>query len=320
MKTINAEISRAVAPLRGTVTKVGAQEVVRAAGWPLKYTDAARDEWQRQTSVRAKRAALRSRCATARHGRLERVIAPWSLPLEERLRQRVERAVPRVMRRGAAGGTDYEVRITADPREVAYSVLICENRDTYKGRYRGWAAKEDHHIVIVPRAWIARVERRGIAVLDGMLTLDASPLDCDTTQEAGVHLYAATWARQGRGYSVETERGYIARADGYSYHAETPQKALEGLRRKRSSVPRGTPSNIDGLAKKYGDVFVSLATVRGVGACEYGIRAWIARTNFEQEYAAGGCTIARLAEGYRAVPAPEARAAALRAIKEVQHV
>lgn len=306
-----AEISRAVAPLRGTVTKIGANEVVRAAGWPLKYTDAARDEWERQKAVRVARLDLRKRCA-GRYPRPERVIAPWTLSMDERLRRRVERLVPRIMRSGAAGGTTYFVWLTIDPRDVGYDVSISENRETYRGRYRGWSAKEDHHAVTVPRAWISRVERRGIGVLDGLLTLDASPLDCDV---AGVDLYAATWARQARGYDVATERGYIARADGYSYHGETPQKALDGLRRKRSSVPRGTPSNIDGLAKKHGDVFVSLDAVRGVGACEYGIRAWVARTNFEREFTAGGCTIARLAEGYRSCPATEARAAALRAVR-----
>lgn len=84
----------------------------------------------------------------------------------------------------------------------------------------------------VPEDWGVRVRRTGLAVLDGLLALDAEQLPT----VGAVEVYRATWARQGRGVSLVTERGYIARhtPSGTTYHStdRDPEAALRGLKRK----------------------------------------------------------------------------------------
>lgn len=129
-----------------------------------------------------------------------------------------------------------------------------QNRDTYAGAYKGWAAKEDHHAITVPKDWRLRVERKGLASLSGMMTLDAHPLIPD----GDVHVYAATWARQGRSYDVKVERGYIATLGDEHFHAESAQAAIKGVRRKvRAAGAPARPSNspyalsVDAFIERY---------------------------------------------------------------------
>ena len=68
--------------------------------------------------------------------------------------------------------------------------------------------------------------------MGGMMTLDAHPLISD----GDVRIYAATWARQGRGFSVTVDRGYIALLDDEHFHAESAQAAIKGVLRKAKSA------------------------------------------------------------------------------------
>ena len=65
------------------------------------------------------------------------------------------------------------------------------------------------------------------------MTLDALPMEAP----AGIELYAAVWASQGRGYAVKTDRGFIAVAGSVSFHSDTVNGAISGLRRKGRSAP-----------------------------------------------------------------------------------
>jgi hypothetical protein len=92
----------------------------------------------------------------------------------------------------------------------------------------------------VPADWGTRVRLSGLAVLDGLFTLDAEQLPT----WGPVEIYRAVWARQGRGVSLVTERGYIARhtPSNTTYHSTDadPEKALRGLHRKvnAQSIPQ----------------------------------------------------------------------------------
>jgi hypothetical protein len=67
-----------------------------------------------------------------------------------------------------------------------------------------------------------------------MMTLDASPIG---GAPVGVRLFAATWAAQGRGNSINVVNGFIAVSNRVSYHADTAEGAMSGLWRKvRSAV------------------------------------------------------------------------------------
>lgn len=75
-----------------------------------------------------------------------------------------------------------------------------------------------------------------------MLTLDAEQLPTTGL----VEVYRAAWVRQGRGVSLVTERGYIARhtPSGTTYHSteSDPAKALSGLKRKVTA--QGIPAAV----------------------------------------------------------------------------
>lgn len=254
----------------------------------------------------------------------ERVRLPAG-SLEDRLRRRTTALLRSTspLREGAAGGTTYVVELTRDPAAVRYTVTIGTNRDTYKGRYKGWAAREDHHRLVVPHGWLARVYRRGLACVDGMLTLDAAPLD---HAPDGIALYAAVWAEQGRGYEVHTRRGVLAiAADGTAYHGADARAAVQGLQRKLgagrlsaewSALVAASTEKFRAAVAPHADLLVRVADARAIGACEYGIRSWCATVGLD--YDAGAATLAQVLAGYERQPAPEARAAILHALRRAR--
>lgn len=243
-------------------------------------------------------------------------------PLAQRLTARREEAIRAAspMREGAAGGSSVTVTLTGDPSEVHYKVVTLSNRDTYRGRFKGWAATEDHHYITVPADWRTRVQARGLADLSGLFTLDAQALE--TPAPEGVVVYRATWAAQGRGYSVTTHRGYIAHHadDGAHFHADTAAGALAGLTRKmgRRALEIAAPTATSDFAewaraRAAKGARVRVSDARRIGACEYGIRSWCHRVGLP--YEAGSAPIGSVIAAYIQEPQREARGAILEALK-----
>lgn len=113
------------------------------------------------------------------------------------------------------------VVLTDDPSSVG---IQC--RQYYAGGSRtSWAAKTTDTTITVPSDWRARVQRRGLGIVNGAMTLDAAPIDAIGCCE----VYRATWAARIGTKTVAVERGYIARSGGASSHGETPQLAVDGL-------------------------------------------------------------------------------------------
>lgn len=249
--------------------------------------------------------------------------APVRLPAgtpAERLQSAREKAVMAAnpMRRGAAGGGSVTARLTSDPAEVSYKVELDSNHNTYRGKYKGYSATEDHHTITVPADWRVRVERRNLAVVDGLFTLDAAPLE---GAPEGVELFAAVWAAQARGYAVSVARGFIARAGDVHHHADTPEKALAGLRRKVAGaawVATVKHARIDSLVSQNQTVSVRISDARAMGACEYGIRSWCNAVGLR--YEAGIASVDEVWAGYLKYPAPEARAAILHALRRAKRL
>ncbi|CUI04532.1 hypothetical protein BN2497_3841 [Janthinobacterium sp. CG23_2] len=154
-------------------------------------------------------------------------------------------------------------------------------------------------------------------MLGGLMTLDALPLEAP----AGIELYAAVWTRQGRGYDVKTDRGFIAVAGKDSFHGDTAQVAISGLRRKSQSAPTRAAAISD--MKSAVNVFiarysrcaidVSLDDARRSGSCEYGIRSWCASVGID--IARAQVPMVELLEGFRLMPQTEVRRAVLSAVR-----
>lgn len=181
------------------------------------------------------------------------------------------------------------------------------------GKYSGgckYRKREVYTIVTVPRDWLSRVYFRGLSYVDGLMTIWAQPVDAK-----GCEAFAATWVEQSRGSSVKLVRGYIARANSYSYHASTLAKAIAGLKRKTKSMSISLLSNeqLLEIAQRHASTKVSVSDAKAIGACESGIRSWIARTNIALREEA--TTLGELVAAYTVVPATEARAVIVRALR-----
>lgn len=223
-----------------------------------------------------------------------------------------------ILRNGAAGGHTMRVGFAVDASKVNYVVTMEQNRDTYAGAYKGWTANEDHHCIMVPKDWRLRVQRKGLANLDGMMTLDAHPLMPD----GEVEVCAATWVRQGRGYDVHVERGYIAVFGDEHFHADSAQAAIKGVRRKAKlacapvrSVMSPYKITVDAFVKRYvgRDMTVSVSDAAESGSCDFGIRSWCGFVGLD--YDLGEATMAQVLEGFRMRPQAEVRRAVLYAVR-----
>ena len=247
-------------------------------------------------------------------------------PMEERLKARVAGAVATFFAAGyrfdVAGPADVE--ITKDPAKVGVRQSGYLDWDFYSR-----ATKYPKQIVVttitVPNAWRIRVLARGLALVGGLLTLDAQRLE---GAPDGVELYAASWLEQGRGYAVRKVDGFIAREvlpeaqvqAAAVFHAKSLDKAVKGLLRKigaaiadreiRDLLAR---HGIDTVVSRHPDLVVTLQDARVTGSCEFGIRSWCNRTGLP--YEAGMAPLGDVYAAYKTQPLPEARVAILHALR-----
>jgi hypothetical protein len=311
-------------------TKTACLAALRAAGLPgrSQYVDwmlerlRCHDQWHKERHLRhvqRRFAYLERMPEPTNQGRRARL--PAGTPMERLTRIRRDALVSlarQTMRSGAAGGCSFTVSVCKDSESASYVVSVIQNRDTYKGKYKGYPASEDHHHITVPVDWRTRVERLGLSHLDGLLTLDAEHV----SHVEGMELFQATWARQGRGYSVVTERGYIAREGALSFHAASAEAAIAGLQRKRRAGQRNGgmrcgagAHNIDAFIKRHRHVTCELTIddARDTGSCEPGIRRWCHATGID--FARQRIPMSEALDAFKKVPAPEARLAILHAVR-----
>jgi hypothetical protein len=323
-------IVRRIAASLKSDTKTDARAGLRQAGYAgsEKYVDqvlAARDQIQSRRSSRRLEDARRRLGHTPVRPRSAQGRAPVVLPRgtpSQRLtavrKAAVREAAYELLRHRAAGGHSFRVDFALDASHVGYCVTMASNRQTYAGRFKGWLAAEDHHHVCVPADWRVRVLGRGLAHLGGMLTLDAHRLQAPDD----VQLYAATWARQGRGYDVVVERGYVGIVGDEHFHAETPERAVEGARRKARAAGRERKApfqplsvTVDEFIKRYRKVptTVRVSDAEETGSCDYGIRSWCAAVGLD--YAAGEAPLSEVLDGFKLRPQVEVRRAVLFAVR-----
>jgi hypothetical protein len=71
-----------------------------------------------------------------------------------------------------------------------------------------WSGNDAEYDVRVSRHWLRDVYRRGLAAVDGVFTLDLGAASAARVADADV--FAGVFARQGRGFALEVERGGLA--------------------------------------------------------------------------------------------------------------
>lgn len=224
-------------------------------------------------------------------------------------RQAVANVYENTYRQAAHG--DVCVILTTDPAAVGVRQVESVDYDLYKGAYKGRAARVQDTTITAPATWRVRVQRAGLAVVDGMMTLDAARIE-----STGCELYAAAWIVQGRCTSVSVQRGYIARAGALSYHGATADQAMTGLARKARELAFSAHLNAADLGELVAhcpSARVSVADARKIGACEYGIKSWCAAVGLD--YDAGSATLGDVYAAYQREPRPEARATILHALR-----
>ena len=243
--------------------------------------------------------------------------------VHEHLRSVRVEAVHKSINRALRDYSNITVAFTSNPAAVG-ALATDDDLGAYSNSCTYHKIAHNLHM-IVPELWRTRVDRKGLAIIDGMMTLDAQPLDA----KGDIELYAAVWVQRGRGYAVNAQTGYIAyhRESHTAFHAKTAQGAAVGVSRKRSLTAEqrkemGRKLQV-GLLKKSimelgggENVLVTYADARAVHACDYGIRNWCNITSID--YGAGQAPLGAVITAYIECPLPEARAAILHAVRRVR--
>ena len=308
-----------------------------------------------QTVDQSVREALKLRQIRAANHRIKSrgIHSAWSAAAEQRgLRKRWGRGLPAcesmqqrlIDFKGAKfwevlPKTGYRIAMHVDARRVHFGrgigVAVASELD-WDGYSRAtpYPMRRYAYDFSVPSDWGIRVYGRGLAVLDGLLTLDAVLLDArvrgDVSAEP-IRIYSAAWIVQGRGLDLRAETGFIAVAGAFAYHSiKSPEHAARGIIRKIRAAERGPVpkrpwkidivlgrESLDELVAKAvtadPDLVVAFADATSVGACTPGIMSWCVAVGLDP--ADGSAPIERVLAAYHAVPAPEARGAILHAIR-----
>jgi hypothetical protein len=175
----------------------------------------------------------------------------------------------RVSQSSWAGG-DHVVKVELGPTPQASG-----HTDKVWSANGKWTGTSSTHTLTVRRDYGDRVPA-DLRAVDGLLTLDL-----ESEIEPGIR--PAVWAEQGRGFALNTVRGYlVTTSDGAVVHAESMEAARK--LRTRSARDRKDLGDLDaaGLLKRarlHGNerVTMDMAYAGGNGVCYAGMRDWLAK-------------------------------------------
>jgi hypothetical protein len=184
-----------------------------------------------------------------------------------------------------------------------------------------WSGNDLRVHLRVSSSWYRLVRARGLAKLDGMLTLGLGDKPALVTADCTV--YAAQWAEQSGRLGLRVRSGYIAIgrcSDGsrISYHAWTATGASGGLAKKRRSAEAEIAAcRAEASARARLEAIIaderhtaSYDDARSAGYCDTGIRSWCAGRGIDP------CERVSLARLY-ADTSRDARALALRVARSL---
>jgi hypothetical protein len=159
--------------------------------------------------------------------------------LRNKLAQRDAARLGNALGRNYRGYDLSDVRVSFGSRLEMPGISSRTSTKWVSGR-RGYGHVTDGQTIsaTIQTGWGRKVYDAGLSELDGLVTLSAEL----RRTEGEISIYRAYWVRQGRGYDLVAEGGYIATmvdSDGrrHSYHSTVSEAgALVGLRRKRKPL------------------------------------------------------------------------------------
>lgn len=117
--------------------------------------------------------------------------------------------------------------------------------------------------------------RNPLLIADGIMNLQSKLIE----EEKNTKVFSAIWIKQGRGFSIKSESGFIAIHGKCSYHAKSAKSALKGLLKKRriSIATKYLEKNIDL------DINVCYRDSISAGNCQIGTENWIEKHDLDKE-------------------------------------
>lgn len=241
--------------------------VCRAAAHTIADTTARRAAAREALGVSRLPAGLPEALDAVAEKRAARVLASYAAPVagwQDRLVARVKRAV-----RSALKGCDYR-KSESTWAGGEHSTLIGIGGPRAEGsserawsRNGKWSGSNSTWQLGVSRSWLRTVAREGIAVVDGLLTLQAT--------QVAPGVWTANWVVQGRGVALRVERGYLVREGSEIAHGPS-EKAC----RRTLATRRGEKLSVE-LTGEALDVVVRVRDSLSAGNCQTGTDSWVAR-------------------------------------------
>ena len=132
-----------------------------------------------------------------------------------------------------------------------------------------WSGKSAYHTIRFSPVWqdLRKME------IDGMLHTSSKLIQTNGLTK----IYAASWIEQAAGLSIREKSGYIAKRGKIAYHADSIEKALKGLKRKRKSLKKASLDTTINLHKEIG-----YEDAKNAGMCEAGILNFIEKFNLDK--------------------------------------
>jgi len=175
-------------------------------------------EWSRIVEIAQKRDAARA--------------IPETRPLMDRMEDQVRsefRAAAREAgyRRAKSSwaGGDHTVSVKMVTKGYEFAAGGSERVWSSNGK---WSGNNSIHSYGVSRRWRLDVASKGLALVNGCLTLRAEPVDADELRP-GEEAYEILYVTQGRGFALETKEAILYRRKGTEWSRAT---SLAGARRR----------------------------------------------------------------------------------------
>lgn len=212
----------------------------------------------------------------------------------------------RDFRTATSGDHCLNLFVTDDPNRVTAKGWS-EQGEQYSRRCR-YKKTDSVHEYTIPRNWISTVYMKDLERLSGLVTIKAVPV----MSRDGITVYEAKWVRQGVGFSLVCEAGWIAVVDGdtaHHYHGRRSAGDTFNMLRRKTRMQLGGGRTVERMERlrqmmlrydlgKYGGITVSLDDSYKAGNCVPGTLEFRQRVFGDTDRTS--CTISEAVERIKA--------------------